>query len=263
MSFTGLRKLISAKDAPICVGLDPSLTAHPDVGKLLEFNKRIIDAVAEFVPCVKPQAAFYEARGLKGLEVLRDTIRYARERGLYVLLDAKRGDIGSTAEAYANAYLQAGAEFECDAITVNAYTGSDGVKPFLESAVKYDKAIFALVKTSNPSSGELQDVPTSDGESVYVKMAKLLDGLGDTDHLGYVVGATYSDQLAELRTMFPQTFFLVPGYGAQGGSAASVKPAFDGRGGGAIVNNSRGIIESSDPQAAVVAMAAALREVRA
>jgi len=254
MSFTRLQRMIQGKDAPIVVGLDPRPGMLSEGESLYEFNKRIIDATWDLVPSVKPQAAFYESQGLAGLTALRDTIKYSREKGLYVILDAKRGDIGSTAEAYAEAYLGKGAEFESDALTINAYLGSDGIKPFLELAKANDKALFALVKTSNASSGEVQDLRTIAGESVYVQVAKLLDGLGDTEHLGFVVGATYPEQLAELRAMFPSTFFLVPGYGAQGGGGKDAAPAFGSEGRYAIVNNSRGIIAASDPRAAVIRM---------
>ncbi|MDR2606261.1 MAG: orotidine-5'-phosphate decarboxylase [Oscillospiraceae bacterium] len=253
MSFTRLQGLIADKKAPIAVGLDPRPSMLGKGETLFDFNKRIIDATVELVPAVKPQAAFYEAFGTSGLDSLRYTIKYARQQGLYVILDAKRGDIGSTAEAYAEAYFAKGSAFECDALTVNAYLGSDGIKPFLKLAQANDKAIFALVKTSNPSSGELQDLITDTGEPVYVRVAKTLDAFGDTEHLGFVVGATYPQQLAELRAMFPATFFLVPGYGAQGGDAADIAPAF-ANGGCAIVNNSRGIIAAENPRSAVLTM---------
>lgn len=174
-------------------------------------------------------------------------MQYASSKGMYVICDAKRGDIGSTAAAYAEAYLSGNA-FTADALTVNPYLGSDGILPFVKQCVQNDKMIFVLVKTSNPSSGELQDLKC-EGESLYRKMAALVsewgkESLGTCGYnaVGAVVGATYPTQLAELRQTNPHTFFLVPGYGAQGGGAADVKPAFDIRGGGAIVNSSRAIL---------------------
>ncbi|MDR0819036.1 MAG: orotidine-5'-phosphate decarboxylase [Oscillospiraceae bacterium] len=262
MSFSRLQKLIDAKNAPICAGLDPRASMLNGGESLFDFNKRVIDAVYDIVPSVKPQSAFFEAFGLGGLESLSKTIKYARQKGLYVILDAKRGDIGSTAEAYAEAYFSSGSDFECDALTVNAYLGSDGIKPFLELAKINDKAIFALVKTSNPSSGEVQDLLTDSGESVYVSVAKTLDALDDSEHLGFVVGATYPEQLKELRLKFPTTFFLVPGYGAQGGTAKDIAAAFNADGGGVVVNNSRGIIAAADPRKAAQDMIEAFRGIK-
>lgn len=219
-----------------------------------EFNRGILDAVADIVPAVKPQSAFYEMLGYHGVQILERTVKYAKKLGLYVIMDAKRGDIGSTAEAYSAAYLgktdvfgKKCRAFTPDALTVNAYLGSDGVLPFL-SDCKNGRMIFALIKTSNPSSGELQD-RLIDGEPVYRKMAELTNewskGLRKSHGyhaLGIVAGATYPKELSELRALLPHSVFLVPGYGAQGGTAADIVGAFDQNGLGAIVNSSRGIL---------------------
>ncbi|MGI6202049.1 MAG: orotidine-5'-phosphate decarboxylase [Eubacteriales bacterium] len=248
MSFSLLAELIRKKNNPTVMGLDPKLEYIPPhiregrgVGEaLFEYNRALIDAAADLIPAVKPQSAFYEMYGLQGLQALDKTIRYAKSAGLYVILDVKRGDIGSTAEAYAEAFFgsdSAGA----DCVTVNPYLGSDGVLPFIKAAEKYDKAVFALVKTSNPSSGELQDIDCG-GEPLYMRVAKLTAKWNSTGRCGIVAGATYPAQLAELRRELPSSFFLVPGYGAQGGKAKDVALACDESGGRVIVNSSRGLI---------------------
>ncbi len=219
-----------------------------------QFNCGILDAVADIVPAVKPQSAFYEMLGYHGVQVLERTVKYAKKLGLYVIMDAKRGDIGSTAEAYSAAYLgktdvfgKKCRAFTPDALTVNAYLGSDGIKPFLADC-KNGRMIFALVKTSNPSSGELQD-RLLDGAPVWQTMAQLTDewsrGMRKSHGyhaLGIVAGATYPKELSELRKLLPHSIFLVPGYGAQGGTAADIVGAFDKNGLGAVVNSSRGIL---------------------
>lgn len=272
MSFDRLiRKIVETKN-PTVVGLDPKLEYIPEelkaeayvkYGKTLEgaaeailsFNKGIIDAICDVVPAVKPQCAFYERFGWQGMKALAETIAYAKEKGMFVIIDGKRNDIGSTMEAYAVAHLGeisingAVAEpFGGDALTVNGYLGTDGIKPLLGICNAKDKGIFALVKTSNPSSGELQDREI-DGEAVYSIMAGMCEAWGAESMgqygysaVGAVVGATYPAQLAELRKKAPHTFFLVPGYGAQGGTAADVAGAFDEKGLGAIVNSSRAIL---------------------
>lgn len=218
------------------------------------FNCGILDAVCDIVPAVKPQSAFYEMLGHHGVAVLERTVKYAKKLGMYVIMDAKRGDIGSTAEAYSAAYLgktdvfgKKCRAFTPDALTVNAYLGSDGIRPFL-SDCKNGRMIFALVKTSNPSSGELQD-RLLDGTPVYRAMAELTNewakGLRKSHGyhaLGIVAGATYPKELSELRKLLPHSIFLVPGYGAQGGTADDIVGAFDRDGLGAIVNSSRGIL---------------------
>ncbi|MBE6550762.1 MAG: orotidine-5'-phosphate decarboxylase [Ruminococcaceae bacterium] len=300
MSATKLIKLIDEKKNPSVVGLDPMLDYIPEeiinkavneYGKtfkaageaLFEYNKAIIDAVCDIVPCVKPQSAFYELYGTEGEEALKKTIEYAKNAGLYVLLDVKRGDIGSTAAAYSSAYLGKTDVFgeklcacECDAVTVNPYLGSDGVLPFVKDCEACDRMIFALVKTSNPSSGELQDMFITDesGEKipVYMHVASLVKKWGQStisecgySGVGAVVGATYPEQLKALRAFMPETIFLIPGYGAQGGKAEDIACAFDKEGHGAIVNSSRGIITAhkkvgGDPKTAWRNAALAMKE---
>lgn len=293
-----LNKAIKDKGSVVCVGLDPRLKKIPSfiqekaleenkdrfaaaAQAILEFNKGIIDAVHDLVPVVKPQVAFYEIFGEEGMKAYRQTIEYAQGKGLIVVADIKRNDIGSTAEAYADSYLgtvdvfgEEKSVFDADAITVTPYLGWDGIKPFAEKCAEYNKGMFILVKTSNPSSGDLQDLQMDDGRTVYEIMGMLVEswGAGDIGESGYnpigaVVGATYPEQAAKLRELMPNSIFLVPGYGAQGGGAEDVKPCFNKDGLGAIVNSSRGIIfayEKSDDyteddyaqaaRAAVVAM---------
>ena len=196
------------------------------------------------MPAVKVQIAYYEAMGVAGMRAFADTCEAARDAGMIVIADAKRNDIGATAGQYAEAFF--GKAFYCDMLTVNGYLGTDGIAPFL---AKKDKGIFVLVKTSNPSGGELQDMKLENGLTVYERMAQLTDewgrdsiGKSGYSDVGAVVGATYPKQAAALRAMLPHTFFLVPGYGAQGGGADGAVAGFDEKGGGGIVNSSRGII---------------------
>lgn len=273
-----LIEAVKAKGNPICVGLDPRFEQIPAFIKqhvikeheglplklaalcILEFNKGIIDAVADIVPVVKPQIAFYEVFGSDGIWAYQETLKYAKQKGLLTIADAKRNDIGTTAEAYAQAFLGEVKVFEgedevimpvfdADSITVNAYLGYDGIKPFISEGVKYGKGIFALVKTSNPSSVDIQDLEIKTGETVYEIMGHLLDSwgtdcVGESGYnlVGAVIGATFPKQAEVLRKIMPKSIFLVPGYGAQGGAAADVVPCFNKDGLGAIVNNSRGII---------------------
>ena len=273
-----LIEAIKVKNAPICLGLDPNFDKIPKFIKekafqdrektpmacaanaILEFNKGIIDAIADLVPVVKPQIAYYEIFGHDGIWCYEETLKYAKSKKLLTIADAKRNDIGPTAAAYAQAFLGEiqigeGEEevivpgFDADSITVNPYLGWDGIKPFVEEARKYEKGIFALVKTSNPSSGDLQDLQMKDGAFIYEIMGGLVDSWGANEIgengyslLGAVVGATYPEQAKRLRMLMPNSIFLVPGYGAQGGGAAEVLPCFNKDGTGAIVNNSRGII---------------------
>ena len=272
MSFDRLIERIVETGNPTVVGLDPKLDYIPDFIKeaafrehgntlkgaaeaFLAFNKGIIDGVCDIVPAVKPQCAYYEMLGYEGMRVLYETIQYAKSKGMFVITDGKRNDIGSTMEAYAVAHLgeisingEMVEPFGGDALTVNGYLGTDGIKPLLNICNQKDKGIFALVKTSNPSSGELQDREI-DGETVYSIMAGMCETWGAEtmgkhgySAVGAVVGATYPAQLTELRKKAPHTFFLVPGYGAQGGTAADVAGAFDEKGLGAIVNSSRAIL---------------------
>src|SRR5690606_8989445 len=200
---------------------------------MIEFNKGIIDAVADLVPVVKPQIAFYEQYGHEGIRAFEETLTYAREKGLLTIADIKRGDIGSTAEAYAKAFLGKvnvnGEEvfsFDADAVTVSPYLGWEGIKPFVKEAAKHGKGVFALVKTSNVSSADVQDLKMEDQRSVYEIVAQYLDSwgadeVGESGYslMGAVVGATFPEQLKDLRVLMPQAIFLVPGYGAQGGTA--------------------------------------------
>ena len=262
---------IQKTKAPICVGLDPMLSYVPEHvkakafkehGETLEgaaeaiwqFNKEIVDHTWDLIPSVKPQIAMYEQFGLPGLAVYKKTVDYCQEKGLGVIGDAKRGDIGSTSAAYATAHIgkvQVGENvfqgFGTDFLTVNPYFGTDGVKPFVEACNANDKGIFILVKTSNPSSGEFQD-RLIDGRPLYEWVAEKVVEWGsssmdgDYSNVGAVVGATYPEMSRILRGLMPHTYFLVPGYGAQGGTAEDLKPCFNEDGLGAIVNSSRGII---------------------
>ncbi len=262
---------IKKKGAPIVVGLDPNLVFIPEyiqkaafresgetlegaAGAVLAFNQEIIDAIYDLVPAVKPQIAMYEQFGVPGLLAYQKTIEYAHKRGLIVIADVKRGDIGSTSEAYARAHLgriSIGKKtlpvFDADFATVNPYLGTDGVKPFIDTCMENDKGIFVLVKTSNPSSGEFQDQKMGDA-TLYQKVADKVEEWGKPSvetrysEVGAVVGATYPKMGNELRKRMPHTFILVPGYGAQGATGADLKGFFDENGEGAIINSSRGII---------------------
>lgn len=245
--------------SPICVGLDPRYDQIPKFirdeaptpgAAFFEFNKGIIDAVYDLVPAVKIQVAFYEMFGLDGMAAFSRTIEHAKSKGLIVIADAKRNDIGSTAEAYAHAYLDKIGDFSVDALTVTPYLGYDGIKPFLENCKKHDKGIFILVKTSNKSSGDLQDRKVDEQNiPIYELMGHFVDSWGqdligneDYSSVGAVVGATFPQEAEKLRELMPNAIFLVPGYGAQGGSAKDVKSCFKADGTGALINNSRGII---------------------
>ena len=273
MSFDVLQEKIREKKNPTVAGLDARIEYVPEhirkaafaqygVGlkgaceAIWQFNVGLIDALCDVVPAVKPQSAYYENLGWQGMEMLERTIRYAKEKGLFVIADIKRGDIGSTATAYAEGWLsgapiegQVFKSFDADCVTLNGYMGSDSIKPFLEAAKGEDKCAFVLVKTSNPGSGELQDVKAADGRTIYEVMGELneqiaagTEGKYGFTMAGAVTGATYPQQIQDLRARLPHTFFLVPGYGAQGGTAADVKYAFNEKGHGAIVNSSRGIM---------------------
>lgn len=222
---------------------------------MLEFNECIIDSIKDIVPAVKLQSAFYEQYGPSGVRAFADTASYAKKAGLIVIGDVKRGDIGSTSAAYSAAYLgrsvlfeSSKSAFDLDAITVNPYLGSDGVKPFLVDAKEMGKGVFVLVKTSNPSSSEMQDILCG-GRKLYESVAELVDGWGRSlrgdcgfSSVGAVVGATYPQDAKKLRRIMPQAIFLVPGYGSQGGAAADVVPCFDQLGRGALVHSARDVI---------------------
>ena len=222
---------------------------------MLEFNKGLIDALCDVVPAVKPQSAYYELLGPEGVTVLKETISYAKEKGMYVIADVKRNDIGSTATAYAESYIGKitvnGKEYEpfgADSATINAYLGSDGIVPFVDVCKKYKKSVFVLVKTSNPSSGEFQN-KLMEGKPLYEHVCEKMNEWGkDTigkygySEVGAVVGATYPEEQKKIRELIPTAYFLVPGYGAQGATGKDIKNAFNKDGLGAIVNSSRGIM---------------------
>lgn len=263
-----LHAAIRRTRTPVVVGLDPRFdwlpadivasarARHSDITAIAaaafeEFCVRLIDLVAGKVPAVKPQAAFFEEYGPDGCLALARVIRYARQSGLIVICDAKRGDIGTTAEAYARAYLAGedplAASWAADALTVSPYLGSDTLEPFVKVAVERGAGIYVLVRTSNPGAGTFQDRQT-DGVPLYRCVANIVEKLAsahaDADGygpIGAVVGATYPQELAELRLAMPHVPLLIPGYGSQGGTAADVAAAFDARGMGAVINNSRGI----------------------
>lgn len=245
-----------AKVEAASAAMDQMVPGAGIVDGFYAFNRAIIDAVKDVVPAVKPQIAMYEAYGSVGFDIYRLTCQYAQEQGLYVLGDIKRGDIGSTAAAYAKHLTGINASDDSngqpwheDGITVNPYFGTDGITPFTEAAKAHDKDVFALVRTSNPSSKEIQELELADGDKLYERVADLVEGWGADcvgkygySHLGAVVGATHPQQGKALRERMPHTFFLVPGYGAQGGTASDAAQMFDGNKRGAIVNSSRGII---------------------
>ena len=262
---------IQKTHAPIVVGLDPMLNYVPEhiqkrafaeYGETLEgaaeaiwqFNKEIVDATYDLIPAVKPQVAMYEQFGIEGVKAFKKTVDYCHEKGLVVLGDVKRGDIGSTSEAYAVGHLgkvkvgsQQFAGFDEDFATVNPYLGSDGIKPFIKVCKEENKGLFILVKTSNPSSGEFQD-RLIDGRPLYELVGEKVaewgaDCMGDDySYIGAVVGATYPEMGKVLRKVMPKAYILVPGYGAQGGKGKDLVHFFNEDGLGAIVNSSRGII---------------------
>ena len=272
MSFDALQDKIRAMKNPTVAGLDARIEYVPEhirqaafeehgVGlkgaaeAIYQFNVGLIDALCGTVPAVKPQAAYYERLGWPGVKALAETIAYAKGKGMFVITDGKRNDIGATMEAYAAAHLgrvKVGdtlcEPFGGDALTVNGYLGSDGIQPLLTVCRERDAGIFVLVKTSNPSSGELQD-RRIDGEPVYRHMGAMCERWGEElpgtygySGVGAVVGATYPEMSRILRKLMPRTYFLVPGYGAQGGTAADLAHCFNEDGLGAVVNSSRGII---------------------
>ena len=260
---------IKQTNNPTVMGLDPRYEILPECIKekyeenlegaskaILEYNKALIDATYDIIPAIKPQIAFYEMYGLPGMKVFEETCKYAREKEMFVIADIKRGDIGTTAQAYSNAFLgktKIGnieqSIYDVDFVTLNPYMGTDSIRPFIEDCKKYNKGAFVLVKTSNQSSGELQDLKLESREEVYIKVAKLVEKWGNDliGEYGYssisaVVGATYPKQLQELRNIAQHTFFLIPGYGAQGGKAEDIALGFDKDKVGGIVNSSRGLM---------------------
>ena len=259
---------------PTVMGLDPLVEYIPDeillhygnqvedksmatAMAIFEFNRMLIDATCDIIPAVKPQFAYYEMYGVHGMEALRRTISYAKEKGMLVIADAKRNDIGSTASAYANAIIgetalwdhSLAAMYDADAITLNAYLGIDGIKPFIDVAKSRGKGMYILVRTSNPSAGDFQDLRIEDGYTLYEKVAQKVadwgeDLVGESGYssVGAVVGATWPEQALALRKIMPKSLILVPGYGTQGGSAAAAAVNFDAKGKGAIVNASRSLM---------------------
>ncbi|MBZ1348397.1 MAG: orotidine-5'-phosphate decarboxylase [Candidatus Nealsonbacteria bacterium] len=260
-----LLKEITKMENPSCIGLDPRIEDIPDFIKkqsqkkdsktknaiawsFFIFNKMIIDATFDIVPAYKLQIAFYEKYGSEGIKALEKTINYLKKKSKIIFVDAKRNDIGPTAEAYSTAFLSP-AGFDVDALTVNPYLGIDGVKPFIDDAIKYGKGIFVLVKTSNPSSGDFQDRILENKERLYEAVGKMVqkwtkrtEGKRGYGVVGAVVGATYPQQAKVLRKIMPKSIILVPGYGAQGGGAIGAALNFNNDGRGAIVHSARGII---------------------
>lgn len=263
MSFADrLAAAVQNTGSVTCVGLDPRKAQLPQpirdsvksdsadawAAAYTQFCSEIIDVVKDLVPCVKPQAAFFEQLGPAGMISLGEVIAYARRSGLLVITDGKRNDIGSTATAYADAYLGGASPWKSDALTVSPYLGRDSLEPFVDVCDDREAGIFVLVKTSNPGGGLLQD-RLSDGQSVYARVAELVTELNATrigqsgyGPVGAVVGATYPEQLAEMRAAMPHSWILIPGFGAQGGAADDVMAGFDSKGLGAVVNSSRHII---------------------
>ena len=260
---------IKQTNNPTVIGLDPRYDMIPDCVKnkydntlegvskaILEFNKALIDATYDIIPAIKPQIAFYEMFGIEGISVFNETCKYAKEKGMVVIADIKRGDIGTTAQGYSNAFLgktPVGDKefdiFNVDFVTINPYMGTDCVKPFVDDCKKYNKGVFVLVKTSNKSSGEIQDLVLQNGKTIYETVAELVNEWGKDliGEYGYssvssVVGATYPQQLEELRKIMPASYFLIPGYGAQGGKATDIALGFDKNGLGGIVNASRSLM---------------------
>ena len=258
---TRLHDKVQSKKSPLCVGLDPHWEKIPDhikaanqneVKAIEQFLCAIIEGVKDHCACVKPNLAFFEVWGADGWSVLEKVSLYAKQHDLEVIADAKRNDIGSTAAKYAEAFL--GADKPYDALTITPYLGSDGILPFQKIADTNVKGLFALCKTSNPSSGEIQDLIIGD-TLLHEEMGRMISRWGSVNldqqnfsSLGAVVGATYADEMRILRREMPGQVFLIPGYGAQGGSAADVKPAFYKNGTGAIINSSRGILFASEGQ---------------
>jgi orotidine-5'-phosphate decarboxylase len=236
---------VERKQSQLVVGLDP----FPDrVRDIDSFCRTVIDAVAPYAVAVKPQSAFFEARGWQGVRSFESVCAYAREAGLLVIADVKRGDIGSTAAAYAEAFLP-----HADAATVNPYLGGDSIEPFLD-ACRRGAGIFVLVKTSNPGSGDVQDARLDDGRRVWERVAELVAGWGSDlvgqcglSAVGAVVGATYPQEIADARALLPHTPFLLPGVGAQGATAADVGPAFANSPAGGLVSASRSVIFADSP----------------
>ena len=269
MQIDNLIEKIKEMNNPTVIGVDTRYELVPECVRnkyskdltgmckaMLEYSKALIDATYDIIPAVKLQSAYFEMYGIEGIKLYKEMIDYCKAKGMIVMADVKRGDIGSTSAGYSKAYLgkniineKEEGIFDVDFATVNPYMGSDCVMPFVEDCKKYNKGIFVLVKTSNKSSGELQDLKTEDGEEIYKKVAKLVNQWGEelVGKYGYssvssVVGATYPKQLQELREIMPHSYFLIPGYGAQGGKADDIALGFDKNGLGGIVNATRSLM---------------------
>lgn len=274
MFIDRLIESIQEKNNPTVVGLDPKIEYVPTFIKektfkeygvnlkgaseaIIQFNKMIIDSIYDQVPAVKPQLAYYEMYGVDGIYAFDKTCKYAKSKGLIIIADGKRNDIGTTAEAYSKAFLGSTVidqeikqkAFDVDALTVSPYLGVDGIKPFVEDCLNYEKGIFVLVKTSNKSSGQLQDLLTQHGKSIYELMAEYVNEWGKPvigkygySSVGAVVGATYPNQAKLLRSIMKNAYILVPGYGAQGGTAKDCTYSFKNDNLGAIVNASRSVM---------------------
>lgn len=266
---------IRSKDSRCIVGLDPRVDQMPMFlrgngiyAAITAFHELVIDAVADLVPAVKPQLAFFEQYGVAGMQAFENTVLAAKKRGLLVIADGKRNDISSTAEAYANAYLSRDG-FDCDALTATPYLGRDSLVPFVEACKKHDKGLFVILKTSNPGSKDFEDQPLeSTGRPLYEKIGGVLNELGEGlvgesgySSIGAVIGATFPEEGRRLRALMPKALILVPGYGAQGGSANAAAECFNEDGLGAIVNSSRGITYAfGDPQISRDAFVQSVRE---
>jgi orotidine-5'-phosphate decarboxylase len=265
---------ILEKNNPSVLGLDPDISYVPEYiikkafkeyGKnlsgaaagILEFNKQLIDELYDVFPGVKLQLAYYEQYGIPGMQAFQETIEYARNKKLLVIADGKRNDISSTAKAYSNAFLGKTEiakdllvpVFDCDALTINPYLGVDGIKPFADDCEKYGKGVFVLLKTSNSSSSQIQDIVTSSGEPVFMTVMDIISSIADTQikykgysGIGAVVSANHPNMAAKIRKAMPNSYFLVPGFGAQGGDGKTVAACFDETGLGAVVNASRSIM---------------------
>ena len=278
-------RLISAvrkKGNPCVVGLDPRIDLMPDFiqsGRgpasraascsiISDFHELVLDSIAGLIPCVKPHLAFYEQYGVGGMEAFENTVKAARARGLLVIADGKRNDISSTAEAYASAFLGESA-FDCDSMTVTPYLGRDSLVPFVKACAKQGKGLFVVLKTSNPGSKDFQDQTLeSTGKPLYETVASVIDDLGagligesGYSSIGAVVGATFPKEGRRLRALMPRSIILVPGYGAQGGTAQSAAACFHENGLGALVSSSRGITYAhSDPLISRKAFAQLVRD---
>ncbi|MFV0440783.1 MAG: orotidine-5'-phosphate decarboxylase [Lachnospirales bacterium] len=253
-----IEKIVEMKN-PTVVGLDPKISYMPKCitekydnvyDMFYNFNKSIIDEIYDIVPAVKPQIAMYEEHGIEGQRCYYDTVKYAQSKGMIVIGDAKRGDISSTAKSYSLGHLGNEKEsFGTDFLTVNPYMGYDSIQPFEEEMQNFERGLFILLKTSNPNSFQIQNLKLENGKYVYEEVASLISTWGEKfigkygySSMGAVVGGTHKEEMEHIRKLIPNVFFLVPGYGAQGGKAEDIACCFDEKGHGAIVNSSRGIL---------------------